>query len=126
MIELALDTTNYDSITDIELEGTEYKYRLYWHQLYNRWHLDLETITGESLVTGKKLTIGVPIFRYRKLPGDFFVISNQPTNDTPAKVDDLGDRIRMFYLTSDELQKAVRLRESYSLSDFMHHIIENT
>jgi hypothetical protein len=122
MIKIAISRQSTDYTTDIELDGTEYKYRIYWHNLYDRWYMDLLDITGQPLVTGKKITLGVPMFRHRKLKGDFFVIS-RTEDDTPPGIKDLGERVNIFYLSEQEINRTVRLREQHSLADFFNLII---
>ena len=117
--ELFLDNTNFDSITDIELDGSQYKYRIYWHELYDRWYLDLLDVTGAPLLTGKKRTINSPAFRHRVLEGLFTVISTDLSDDSPAKLTDLGHRMKLYYFTRDEVENAPRRRHPvYQFNSF--------
>lgn len=119
MIKITTSINNLDYTTDIELEGQEFKYRLYWHELYDRWYLDLLDSTGIPLIQGKKITLGVPLTRYRKLQGDFFVVSRDQ-NTSPPGIVELGDRVNIYYLSSTELDKATKIRTSYELADFFN------
>jgi len=116
---LPMNRSDLDSISEIELDGTIYNYRIYWHSLYDRWYLDLKDSTGGSIITGKKLTINGPTLRHRGLKGELFFISLSG-DDSPAAVSDLGERVELMYFSESEISRSPVIHEDQGLSDFIN------
>ena len=120
-IELHVNREDLDSITEIELDGDEYLYRLYWQEQYNRWYIDLFDVTGNPLVVGKKLMVGSPTVPHRPLKGELFVVSRSGNNDF-ATINNLGLDVVLVYLTEAEIDRILIERTEYALSDFIEKI----
>ena len=110
---VSLNTTPSRVATEqrVVLEGVGYRIRLQWNARAATWMLDLLSETGDALATGLALRAGVPLtlhLRHRigMPPGSFVLIDTSDSLGDPT-FDDLGDRVRLIYLTSEDLEEVL-------------------
>ena len=88
----------------VPLDGTQYQLSFAWNHRLGTWSLDLDDTTGNVIVHGVRIMVGVPLLtRYHYLescpPGEIVCVSNTQ-NDSPPGLEDLikGGRCSLFYV----------------------------
>jgi hypothetical protein len=86
----------------VDLGDVEYSYTLTYRERQDGWYLDLYDADGEALVTGKRLSIDVPVlWRHVKdgMPsgGQIVVIDTANTGTDPT-YEDLGYRVKLAWI----------------------------
>ena len=109
MIELYLNPSSLDQITDVTLDGEDFKYRTYWSSFYNRWYMDWFDSSSDPLLTGVKVAVGQPFIKARMFKGTVVIISGSSDNSMP-RLGELGGRIKMYYLNKEEYPSQVLRR----------------
>lgn len=102
-IPITSAVANYDFKTT--LEGLVYSFRMQWNQRFNRWVMSLSDGNDQPLIQGVPVLSG-PIVLEQYVteglpPGAILFLDTSGENIDPGR-DDLGDRVRMFYITSDD------------------------
>lgn len=89
-----------------DLEGVEYRFLVRWNDRDSGWYMDLSAADGTLLLAGKKLVLGLPLlFRHRLVdgpPGELMAMDTT-NSGVEAGLEDLGTRVQLYYLTSDEI-----------------------
>lgn len=111
MITIPLPTDEADSFTQrTRLDGVDYTFRYSHNSRSDSWTLDIAAIGGPDqepipIVTGAKIFIGNDLLRYAdhelKPPGVLLALSSDGTRRAPTQ-DELGTRVRLYYLTPGE------------------------
>ncbi len=92
----------------IDLEEKIYTLAFKWNDRKERWVMSILTSEGVEVLMGIVLLTDVAIVdQYLNIsvempPGRFFVIDETGEGKNPG-IDDLGNDIKLFYLTSDEV-----------------------
>ena len=104
-IEIQLER-HPDSSSEYSLDSTPITIRNRWSDRNLTWSIDVMENTGVEIVSGLKLLprqslIGLYVDD-RLPPGELVVIGTFPTNDD-LKFESLGDTLKLFYITEEEL-----------------------
>ena len=90
------------------LGGVEYQLRYAHNSRTDTWTLDISAIGDsgvDAVMTGKKIFIGNDLLRYclhpRRPTGTLVALSADGSRTAPGK-DDLGGRVKIFYLAAGE------------------------
>lgn len=90
-----------------QLEGIEYLHRFIWLPRPAAWYLSLLDQDENPIAVGRRLNIGVSLFRHfidpRLPPGVLAVGDLSQQGQEIVLPTDLGTRVPLFYWTSDEL-----------------------
>ena len=109
MLELYVDPNSLDQLSDVTLDGEDYKYRLYYSKIYSRWKMDWYDSSLNPLNTGTKITVGQPLIKSRLFKGSLVVISVS-NDESPPKRRELGRRVKLIYLNKEEYPQQVLRR----------------
>jgi len=120
MLELHINPEVLDQITDVTLDEIDYKYRLYWNSMYNRWYMDWFDASSNPLMTGVKVVVGQPLIKSRLFKGTVVVL-NSSDDDSPPSLTEMGRRVKMYYLNRGEYPSQVLRRP---LDDLRFNSIE--
>lgn len=110
MLELYVNTESLDQLSDVTLDGTDYKYRLYYNKIYSRWYMDWYDSSSNNLNVGTKIIIGQPLVKSRMFKGTVVAVSVVDNDQTPPKRTELGRRVKLLYLTQEEYPSQVLRR----------------
>lgn len=90
-----------------QLDGAFYGIRLRWNRRAACWFMDLSDATGAPLASGVGLRLGAPLtMRLRTRPGmpqGVFGLVDTTGSGVDPGLDELGQRVRLVYLTAQEL-----------------------
>jgi hypothetical protein len=121
MLRIDVDTPSlfYDQIT--QLEGVEYLFQFMWHPRESAWYIHLFDQDQNLLCGLIRLVVGFPLLRRfqhdpRTPPGCLMCIDYSQTNAEIAVPTDLGSRVDLMYITSDDPTLAGSLSLPSSLS----------
>lgn len=96
--------TYYDEI--VQLESLEYLLEFSWSDRESAWYCNIYDQDENQLAMGIKLLLNVDLLRRftdSRLPhGKLICIDSGGTNADIAKSSDLGDRVLLMYVTSDD------------------------
>ena len=104
-------TDRLDYVTHVLLEGSEYSFHFRWNDRAEHWTLDILADDETPLLCGRLIRIGHPLLSQwkhltRLPPGELIAIDNSKRWDPPGR-NELGDRVKLIYLTSEELSAAL-------------------
>lgn len=88
------------------LDGVDFLLTFRWSQRSGCWLLDLADAEGVAIVEGLALLVGVPLLlgvTDARRPAGELVVVDTAGGDRDAGFVDLGDRVRLVYLTAAEL-----------------------
>jgi len=90
----------------VTLSGTEYVLSFQYNQREDRWYVSLYDTNGNAIYLGRKIVCNIPLFRKcasgsRPL-GDLFA-QTLTADDTPPKLEELGDRVKLVYYEPGEI-----------------------
>lgn len=103
---IPIDPSQPDVTFDMVLESVHYTMHVYWNNREVAWMFDLLDTTGTHIADGLKITLGCYIGRH--VPAAPFTLGAFIAVDTSgderdAGIDDLGTRVRLFYVPSADL-----------------------
>ena len=88
----------------VTLENSEYVLQVYWQERSQRWYLSIFDGNEVPLVAGIVMGVNLSlIFRFEIIglpPGDFILASQNGFAE--CGFDELGDRCKLIYVTSDD------------------------
>jgi len=94
-----------DTTQTVTLDGVQYRLRLVWRERCRGWYMDLATLSGGQIVTGRRLSAGwCPLagIRYTGAPGGYLYVRGIDGYER----DDLGEGLQIVYYTADEVTRA--------------------
>lgn len=100
-----------DTLTDgtaayderLELEGVEYILTFLWNVRRERWSFSITGLDGAAILTGATVSLGVPLNRRAVAgPPGLFVAVSLSENDDPPGLTDLGGRVSLLYVESED------------------------
>lgn len=89
----------------VPLDGAVYLLGFHWNARAAAWFFDLASADGTLVLSGRPLRVARPIYidvRDGVPPGAFVVIDTGTANEDPGR-NDLGKRVRVYFLGIDEL-----------------------
>lgn len=91
----------------VTLEGIEYVFDFYWSTRASIWYLSLYNQSGDALAEWMALNVGVaPLRRFRaqtNIPPGVLLVTDTTGTGAPITASmDLGDRVILGYITSDD------------------------
>lgn len=92
-----------------ELEGVSYSFSFRWNDRDGAWFMGIGDGSGNPLVAGIKVLLGVALLGRRPAPGlppGNIIVIDTTDQDIDAAYEDLGRRIQLYYLTTDEIAAA--------------------
>lgn len=94
-----------DQVFETSFEETKFILRARWNYRMGLWFLDIHDDIDEPIVYGLALVLGAYIGRRvadsRKPPG-LFIMSDLSGRSEEAGLDDITDRVGLYYFSSDE------------------------
>ena len=109
MLELFVNPSSLDQTNKVTLDEVEYSYRLYWNSFYNRWYMDWFDVSNNPLSVGTKIAAGQGMIKSKLFKGSIVVLSIND-DDSPPKLNELGKRVKLIYVTEEELGNEVLRR----------------
>lgn len=92
------------------LEGKAYNLRFRYNTSMDRWYMHIADDADVPILDGVKLLCGKVLNRLSadpRNPSGVLMCQSQTSDDSPPGLKDLGDRVRLFYFTLDELNVAI-------------------
>jgi len=103
-IPLRSDLTYFSLL--VPLDGVNYTLQFRWNLRENAWYMDVLNEAGDTvLIGGIAIVVSYPLasqFTGRSPPGIFAATDTTGENVDPG-INDLGDRVKLFYVTAAEL-----------------------
>lgn len=97
---------------EIDLDAVSVIFRFEWNDRLDSWFFDLLTTAEEPIVSGVRVTVGIPLwnrFRDPRIPpGILEAVDTSGAGVDPA-FEDLGDRVLLVYVNASEIPAALRL-----------------
>lgn len=93
---------------NVQLDGATYGLELRWNQRALGWFLSIFDVSGNLLLSGRRLVVGWGLIaRFKKWnaslpPGDFIVVDSTGEGLEPG-LDELGTRVKLVYIEAQEL-----------------------
>lgn len=88
------------------LDAVTYTLQFRWNARLEAWFFDvLDEAAATYLVAGVRVVVGWPLTAYRDLivpPGQFVAIDTTNSDTDPA-LTDLGIRVKLYYITAEDL-----------------------
>ncbi len=95
---------------EVDLEGATFVLVLDWNQREGFWYASLELPDGTQLLDGRKVVLGVPMFRRltdpRRPPGDLVFIDTSGADLEAGRLD-LGTRVVAVYLDRADIDALI-------------------
>lgn len=108
-LRTAQDLSRYGYVT--QLDGTSYRVRLHWNRRTAGWYISLSAADGTALAKGVRVVCNYDLFGElydsRLPPGVIFALSLDPNDTSPPGFDDLGNRVRLLYMTRAEQEGVI-------------------
>jgi hypothetical protein len=105
ILELPLSSDPSQVLTTV-LNGVEYDLAVKWGDIARKWTLDLTRAADQVvLATGLSLVLGVNILGFRGLDdiGMMMLVATSDPDDDPTDADDdLGGRVKLYFMTPEE------------------------
>lgn len=96
-----------DYTTTVTLEGESFELRWRFNDRISSWFLDVFDDAGDVLVYGRRIVADWEIFSQNfhteGMPAGSLIPFDTTLAKTDPKLGELGDRVLMIYLTSDDL-----------------------
>jgi hypothetical protein len=101
----------FSSVT-VEILGSTHVFEARWNDVVGSWFLDIYEEDETPVLLGARLSLGAPIGWRRtdpRVPGKsedaegFLILSDLSGENRDAGFADLGDRVRLYFLTLDEI-----------------------
>jgi hypothetical protein len=91
---------------DIDLDDVKFAFSFEWNDRDSGWYMSIATPEGVPLLSGRRVVLGYPlisIYRTDGMPaGNIVAIDTSSANEEPG-FGDLGDRVKLLYMTRAEL-----------------------
>lgn len=88
------------------LAGTDYVFTARWNARAETWYLDLFDVDENPIRQSMAVVLGAPLgarSAHPDFPAGAFVASDLSGEQREAKLDDLGDRVQVYFYTPEEL-----------------------
>jgi hypothetical protein len=98
------DAPYYDF--EIELEQRSFLFTFRWNARDDAWIFDLATGDGEAILSGRKVTLGMPLlarFRDARLPAGDLLALDTTGQDVEPGLEELGGRVVLLYVEAGDL-----------------------
>jgi hypothetical protein len=85
--------------------GTNFALTFHWNARAETWYFEIATADREPLASGLPVRVGSPIYQFlvSGMPlGLFAAIDTSTSGEDPGR-EDLGKRVRIYFLGADEL-----------------------
>lgn len=105
MIHIRIDPAQPRQRLRATLDGAEFEFRLYWIERCEGWYMDLATAAGVDIIVGRRISVGSWLLRgvvHAQRPAGALTVVDLSGDDAEPGPTDLGDRVRLMYLTADE------------------------
>jgi hypothetical protein len=104
--------TDVNAFTErIQLDGNYYTLTFRWNERALRWYLDLADGDGAAIASGIALVTGVPLTYHLRattgMPQGTLVCVDTDESGVDPAFDELGNRVKLIYLTEDEAEEAL-------------------
>lgn len=105
MIEIPLrnDLANFEFT--IDLEDSTYRFSFLWNERTQLWSFSISEIDGTPIICGIPVFVEYQVlqrFKDIRLPPGFISFYDTSGKHLNPGRDDLGDRVKMIYILSDE------------------------
>lgn len=104
---LAVPATGLVGKSRVTLDGAEFVLRVRWNSRAQRWVLDLYDAAEAPLALNLVLNVGVGLLgafgRRADFPAGELIAYDTSRTGAEAGVDDLGTRVRLYYVEAAEL-----------------------
>jgi hypothetical protein len=89
----------------VSIDGVDYTLQFDWNQREGKWYLRV-LINDEILVSGVKIVVNYSLldkFKDTRMPSGILMALDSIGEDDDPGLTDLGNRVKLTYITSDEL-----------------------
>lgn len=91
---------------DIDLDAAKFTFDFEWNDRDAGWYFSMADADGVALLSGRRVVLGYPLIRIYKgagfPPGELVAIDTSSQNQEPG-FGDLGERVKLIYVTAAEL-----------------------
>lgn len=91
---------------DVDLDDVNYTFAFEWNDRDSGWYLSIHTPEGDALLQGRRVVLNYPLCNLYKtagLPAGTIMAIDSSGKDTEPGFGDLGERVKLVYLTAAEL-----------------------
>lgn len=91
---------------DVELDESTFTLSFEWNDRDAGWYMSILTSEGVPLLSGRRIVVGYPlisIHRDPRLPAGTLVAIDTSSKGEDPGLADLGDRVKLLYVTRAEL-----------------------
>jgi hypothetical protein len=106
-IPISSDAANFD--IQVTLEEVTYTLEFRWNVRLGAWFMNILDAEGVTMLrAGTRVVVNWPLNAYganRQPPGALVAVDTTQRGEDPG-LDDLGERVQLIYVTTDELEEA--------------------
>jgi len=91
---------------DVELDGVTFTFSFEWNDRDSGWYFSISDVNAVPLLSGRRVVLDYPlinIYRDIRLPAGSLVAIDTSSKDEEPGLTDLGERVKLIYLTRAEL-----------------------
>lgn len=88
------------------LDGVDYLFNFVWGARRERWTFSMQSLAGEDIITGQTVVTRTALLN-RAVggpPGQIVAVPENEDDNEPPGFFELGGRIKLIYITEDELE----------------------
>lgn len=91
---------------DVDLDGSTFTFDFEWNDRDSGWYFSIIDANANKLLSGRRVVLGYPlisIYRDIRLPIGTLVAIDTSSKDEEPDFADLGNRVKLLYITKAEL-----------------------
>ena len=118
IIPLEPSSPNYR--VGVTLAGEQFILDVRWNTRESAWYLDVLQEDETPIRQGLKITLGLPIGGHvadAAWPGGYFYALDTERTGVDAGLDDMGERVQLYWFDSSEIEDTTESDPEYTLSD---------
>ncbi len=107
-LEIPIDTDAPHFTQTTALDGVDFRFEFRFNEREQRFYMDLRDVDDDPILVGVKLVADWDALRYlvdpRRPQGTIMIVDSQGEGRA-ARLGDLGRRIKLIYLTAEDLEE---------------------
>jgi hypothetical protein len=100
-------TNDVSQTFSTDLNGTNYNFRVIWNERLGVWSMTIYDVDFNVIIAGVALLIGTDIIKSLNSSIGGMVVADSDGTNRDATVDDLGTRVKLIYLTPEEVENGI-------------------